>query len=410
MKKKERSILSEEQIQELAAELRESRRLTGDGGVFTPLLKQVIEASLEGEMDHHMDRTRSSGNRRNGHGKKTLRTSVGEVPLTSPRDRDGSFSPVTVPKRSRELGGEVDQKILSLLSMGMSYQDVQSHLKELYGVEISTGSISAITERLWPIIDQWRSRPLEDMYPVIWLDAIHFKVRGQSGRVEPRAVYSILGVTAEGEKQVLGFYMDQSESSSFWRIVLAELRERGVQDILIACVDGLKGFVEAIEDEFPKTEVQACVIHEIRNTMKYVPNKDAKAFLRDLKKVYTAVSAQEAALELDRISQQWGARFDRPLKGWIEKFDLLTAFMKYPPALRRIIYTTNPIESFHRQARKVTKTKGAFTDEKAVIKLLYLVCERANHKWNGTMYGWNSVRTALAEHFDNRFTNPDTLC
>jgi len=405
-----KEIISEEQIRELASEFARSGKLTGEGGILTPLLKRVLEVSLEGEAEHHVACTRKNGNRRNGYGSKSLKTSMGDIPLRTPRDRDGSFTPVTVPKRGSNLTNEFEEKIISLYARGMSYRDIRAQMAEIYGTEISTGTLSAITDKVWPEVEQWRKRPLEALYPVIWLDAMYFKVRDQEDqKVSTKAVYSILGVNTCGQKEVLGFYIGQHESSSFWRGVLAELKDRGVKDILIACIDGLKGFPEAIENEFPDTEVQLCVVHQIRNTIKYLSYKEVKPFLKDLKKVYTALDSGEARLELDNLGNQWGSKYQRPLKGWHEQFEELTAFMKYPPELRRIIYTTNPIESFHRQVRKVTKTKGSFTSEKAVYKQIYLVCRNANHKWSGTMYNWNKVRLALADYYNNRFTKHDTL-
>jgi putative transposase len=405
-----KEIITQDQIRELASEFARSGKLTGEGGILTPLLKRIIEASLEGEVEHHVSQTRTDGNRRNGYGAKRLKTSVGDIDIRTPRDREATFEPATLPKRSKALTNEFEEKVLALYARGMSYRDIQTQLTELYGTEVSTGALSAITDKVWPEIEQWRKRPLNALYPIVWLDAMFFKVRDEEQRVQLKAVYTILGVTTSGQKEVLGFYLGQHESVAFWRGVLADLKERGLQDILIACIDGLKGFPEAIADELPNTEVQLCIVHQIRNTVKYLSYKEVKPFLKDLKAVYTAIDKEHAKQQLQAMSLTWGPKFDRPLKGWFTHFDNLTAFMKYPPELRRGIYTTNPIESFHRQVRKVTKTKGAFTSERAIYKQVYLVCRNANHKWNGVMYNWAKVRLALAEFYNYRFINLDTLC
>ena len=407
--KKKREIISDELVKELASEFTRSGKLTGEGGLFTPLLKRVIEASLEAEVEEHVRNTRQQGNKRNGYGTKQLKTSMGPIDLQPPRDRQGSFDPQGLPKRSSSVTNEFEQKVIGLYARGMSYRDIQSELYELYGTEVSTGVLAAITDKIWPEIEQWRKRPLETVYPIIWLDAMFFKVRDEGQSVTTKAVYSILGVNTNGQKEILGFYISPKESAAFWRGVLAELNERGVEDILIACVDGLKGFPEAIEDQFPNTEVQLCVVHQIRNTIKYLAYKDVRPFLKDLKSVYTADNEQLAMINLEQISQKWGPKYQRPLAGWYNNFEQLMAFLKYPKELRRVIYTTNPIESFHRQVRKITKTKGAYPSEKAIYKQVYLVCINANNKWKGTIFQWANVRLALAEAFENRFNNHDTL-
>jgi transposase-like protein len=407
--KDKKEIITEEQIKELASDFARSGKITGEGGILTPLLKKIIEASLEGEAQEHLNQTRRKGNKRNGYGSKRLKTSAGELPLRTPRDRGGSFEPKIVPKRSTSLTNEFEEKVLALYARGMSYRDIKAMLAEIYGTDLSTGSLTAITDKVWPEIEQWRTRPLEALYPIIWLDAMYFKIRGEDLRVATKAVYSILGVTTNGQKEVLGFYLGEHESATFWRGVLADLKDRGLKDVFIAAIDGLKGFPEALEDELPNTEVQLCIVHQIRNTIKYLSYKEVRPFLADLKKVYSSIDKAQAKVQLDTISDKWGAKFTRPLKGWYEHFDRLTEFMKYPPEIRRIIYTTNPIESYHRQVRKVTKTKGAFSSDKAVIKQMYLVIRNISHKWSGKIYQWNKIRLDLANHFNERFTNQDTL-
>src|SRR5690606_4105924 len=295
MKDKKKKNEFEVLVAELAKGVSSGQSLTGKDGVFTPLLKRVIEASLEGEMDAHLSaEDTSTKNRRNGRGRKNINSSLGGFEIFSPRDRDGSFQPEIIKKRQRRISSDVDARILSLYGKGMSYRDVQDHLKEMYDVEISVGTLNAITDRIIPEILEWQARPLESVYPVLWLDAMHFKVR-ENGKVISKAVYSVLGVNTEGEKEVLGIYFGDNESSSFWRQVLHELQSRGVKDIFVACIDNLKGFADAIEDLFPQTDVQLCLVHQMRNSIKYVSHKDVKPMITDLRKIYTALNADAAA-------------------------------------------------------------------------------------------------------------------
>lgn len=396
-------------VKELSEQLTQGKPLTGQDGVFTPLLKRVIEASLEGEMDAHLeDEKGRTSNRRNGRGSKNVQSSLGGFEIFTPRDRDGSFSPQTLKKRQRRITSDIDTKILSLYSRGMSYRDIQAHLADMYGVEVSTGTLSAITDRILPEILDWQSRPLDSVYPVMWLDAMHFKVR-EHGKVSSKAVYSVLAVNTEGIKQVLGIYFGDIESASFWRSVLHELRTRGVKDIFVACIDNLTGFGDAIEDLFPRTDVQLCLVHQMRNSLKYVNYKDYKAVSRDLRRVYTALNESAARGYLEQAEQSWGAKYKVIFRSWHSNWDRLTNFYKYPPALRRVIYTNNPIESYHRMVRKVTKTKGAFSSENAIVKQIYLATINAQTKWSGTMFGWSSVRRDLVDYFEDRFLTPDTL-
>jgi transposase-like protein len=290
----------------------------------------------------------------------------------------------------------------------MSYADIQEHLLDMYGTEISEGTISAITDRILPEIKEWQNRPLESLYPVIWLDAIHFKVR-YDGVVKTRAIYSILAVSMEGQKEVIGIYFGENESSSFWRQVLNDLSVRGVKDICIACIDNLKGFAEAIEDTFPETNVQLCLVHQMRNSMKYLPNKDLRPCVKDLKKIYNAINLQMAEEYLDQAEEKWGQKYSVIFKSWRNNWNRLSHFFEYPAAIRKIIYTTNPIESYHRMVRKVTKTKGAFSSENAIVKQIYLATLNANTKWKGTVYNWNSLRIELIKYFGERITDNDTV-
>lgn len=391
-----------------AEALRAGKPLVGKDGVFTPLLKQIVEGSLEGELDQHLSETRETEkNRRNGRKRKNIQSSLGGFEIFSPRDRTGSFEPQLVPKRQHKISSDMDARILSLYSRGMSYSDIQSHLSEMYGLDISDGAISAITDRILPGIKEWQNRPLESVYPVVWLDAMYFKVR-ENGVVKTKAIYSILAVDLEGQKQVIGIYFGENESSSFWRQVLHELQMRGIKDIFVACIDNLKGLADAIEDVFPRTDVQLCLVHQMRNSIKYISDKDVKPMVKDLKKIYKAINADMAKHALQEAEQKWAPKYAVVFKSWNANWDRLINFLKYPPALRRIIYTTNPIESYHRMVRKVTKTKGAFPSEDAIVKQIYLATINANTKWDGAMFGWAAVRRDLDLYFEGRILN-DTL-
>jgi transposase-like protein len=396
-------------IKEAGEQLRSGKPLVGAEGVFTPLLKRVIEASLEGELaDHLKDSKKEGKNRRNGHTKKNIQSSLGGFDIFSPRDRNASFEPQTISKRQRVISEDMDKKILGLYGLGMSYSDIQHHLKDIYDFDISDGTITAITDKLMPAIKEWQNRLLENVYPVMWLDAIHFKVR-HDGSVKTRAIYSILGVSTDGQKEVIGIYFGENEGSSFWRSVLTDLKLRGVEDICIACIDNLKGFAEAIEDIFPQTDVQLCLVHQMRNSMKYINWRDLKPCIKDLKQIYKAVNAQMGLHYLDEAEKKWGIKYSVIFKSWRSNWDRLSSFFAYSPAIRKIIYTTNPIESYHRMVRKVTKTKGAFSSEDAIVKQIYLATINANTKWQGQMFGWTDVRTELTLRFGNRLSNNDTL-
>jgi putative transposase len=389
-------------VHQAGEQLRSGKPFTGADGVFTPLLKHILEASLEGELDAHLSETRKSEkNRRNGHAQKTIQSSLGGFDIFSPRDRNSTFEPQTVGKRQRVISEDIDKKIIALYGLGLSYSDIQHHLRDTYGMDISDGTLSAITNRIIPEIKEWQNRPLESVYPVVWLDAIHFKVR-EDAIVKSKAVYSVLAVSVDGQKEVIGIYFGDSEASSFWRSVLNDLKNRGVKDICIACIDNLKGFGDAIEDIYPNTDVQLCLVHQMRNSMKYLSWKDLKACVRDLKKVYNGVNAEMGLLYLDQAEQKWGTRYSIIFKSWRANWERLSRFFDYTPAIRRIIYTTNPIESYHRMVRKVTKTKGAFASEDAIVKQIYLATINANTKWQGQMFGWSTVRTELMNYFGDR--------
>ncbi|MCC7464897.1 MAG: IS256 family transposase [Saprospiraceae bacterium] len=368
-----------------------------------PMLKRIVEAGLQGEMQAHLEEGKSAGvkNRRNGKMSKTVRSRFGQLLIDTPRDREGTYEPTLLPKRDRQLGTGVEQKILSLYGMGMGYRQIQAHLQELYSVELSEAQLTNITDKILPVVEEWRSRPLESMYAIVWLDAIHYKVRHE-GRIENRAVYSILGVNLEGKKDVLGIYVSENEGAKFWLQVLTQLQQRGVEDILIACIDNLKGFAEAIETIFPKTEVQLCVVHQIRNSMKYVGTKHQKEFMRDLKPVYQAPDESSAKSKLEGLKEKWGKMYPVVIESWENNWDRLSRYFQYPTAIRRIIYTTNMVEGFHRQLRQVTKTKGAFTSDNALIKLLFLAIERITEKWTSPLQNWSLTFSQLSIYFRDR--------
>jgi putative transposase len=386
----------------LIEDIREGRSLIGKDGIFTPLIKMALEGSLKAELDEHLAATREADkNRRNGKTSKTVKSQLGTFDLDNPRDRNGTFVPRIIEKRQIKLSRDFDEKILSLFGLGMSYSDIQKHFKELYDYDVSDGTISAITDQLLPEIREWQNRPLESVYPVIWMDAMHYKVR-EEGKVISKAIYSILGVNLDGCKEVLGIYIGHSESASFWRQILNNLQQRGVSDIFIACIDNLNGFGDAIEDFFPKTEVQLCIVHQMRNSTKYVTYKDLRAVMNDLKLVYKAATEEQALEYLQAAEMKWSKKYPAVFKSWKNNWSRLATIFRYREELKRIIYTTNPIESYHRMVRKVTKTKGSFTSENAMLKQVYLAIINAQTKWSGQIFSWNIIRNELNQYFSDR--------
>jgi len=381
-------------------DLQEGKALMGKEGILTPLIKQLTEAALEAELDSHLKQD-ITANRRNGKSKKTIKSMSGSFELSTPRDREGNFSPQFVKKHQTTMSDELEQKILALYGLGMSYKDISGHLQEMYGVEISTGALTAITDKIIETVKRWQARPLESIYPVVWLDAIHYKVH-ENGKVLSKAVYTILGVNLEGRKDVLGLYISENEGANFWLQVLTDLANRGVEDILIACIDGLKGFPEAIEAIFPKTEVQLCIVHQIRNSLKYVASKNQKEFMVDLKRVYKASSKDIAEVELDTLESKWNNKYPIVIRSWRNNWERLSQYFKYPAEIRRIIYTTNTIEAVHRQFRKLTKTKGAFPNQDSLLKLLYLGIQNAQKKWTMPIQNWSLSVSQLAIFFEGR--------
>lgn len=402
---KDNSTFNFEAFKEQAlADMKAGKPLVGKDGIFTPLMKEFLEAALEGEMNSHMAsciESPESKNRRNGLSKKTVQSPLGSFELETPRDREGSFDPQIVKKRQTVLNESLDNKILGLYGLGMSYQDITSHLKEMYDFDVSQGTLNAVTDKLIPVVAEWRSRPLDAIYPIIFMDGMYFKSR-ENGKVVTKVVYNILGVNQEGYKDILGFYVAESEGSHFWLGVLNDLKQRGVQDVLIACVDGLKGFPDAIKGVFPKTEIQLCIVHQIRHSLKYVAIKNQKEFLQDLKLVYKASSKEIAEHHLLKLDEKWGEKYPLVIKSWQTHWDHLSHYFQYSGDIRRLIYTTNAIEGFHRQVRKFTKTKGAFTSDNALFKILYCACQKIGEKWNMPLPNWALTISQLDIYFDGR--------
>lgn len=381
-------------------QLREGKALEGKDGILAPLIKRLVEASLEGELDAHLDEGQEA-NRRNGKTSKQVKTGFGTVSITTPRDRNGSFEPQTLAKRQTTLGEALDHKVISMYGKGMSYSDICSHLEDLYGLLVSPATLSAITDRVLEDVKQWQNRPLESVYPIVWMDAIHYKVKEQ-GSIRTKAVYCVIGLNREGIKDLLGLYIGENEGSRFWLQVLSDIQNRGVKDIFISCIDNLKGFAEAIESVFPATEVQLCVIHQLRNTIRYISTKDKKEVLADLREVYQAPTLEQAEKGLFQLDLKWAGKYPIMIKSWLNNWNRLSQYFKYPKEIRTIIYTTNIIESFHSQLRKVTKTKRVFHSDQSLLKLLYLVFQNNKRGWLAPVKAWKQLRAQLSIIFEQR--------
>jgi putative transposase len=378
--------------------------LSGPGGLLSQLAGRVIEAALEAEMTDHLGHppggVPQGPNVRNGSTGKTVKTDLGPVRIQTPRDRQGTFEPQLVKKRQTRLAG-LDEKILGLYAGGMTVRDISSHLSELYGTEIGRDTVSRITDAVLEDVAVWRTRPLETVYPIVYFDAMVVKVR-EDRSVQNRACYLALGVTCDGDREVLGIWWQETEGAKFWLAVLNDLRQRGVQDVLIACVDGLKGFPEAIEATFPQAWVQTCVVHLIRASMRYVNYRDKKKVATALRPIYTAPNAEAALAELDAFDAEWGARYPACVQAWRSAWEHVTPFLSLPEELRRAVYTTNTIEGLHRQVRKAIKTRGHFPDEQSATKLIYLALIKADAKWQRNR-AWTGARAALKIHFGDRY-------
>jgi len=403
--------ISKSLLEELAENLKTAKTyddLMGKDGAIKKLIKVSLEQLLEAEMSAHLGYTpnarlpKAHGNRRNGTSVKTVSSDVGEIDLAIPRDREGEFDPVIVKKHQRRLGALQDA-IISMYAKGMSTRDIQQHLEDIYSLEVSASTVSTITETVMHMVHEWQNRPLEPLYPIVFFDAIHYKVRFE-GKIITKAAYTCLGVDLNGNKDLLGLWIGQAEGATFWLGILNELRTRGVQDILIACVDGLKGFPDAITTVFPHTEVQQCVIHQIRQSVRYVSSKHYKTFLRDLRTVYTAPTEAGALDALDQLENTWGTRYPLSIKSWRTNWPYLATYYRYPPELRPIMYTTNAVEALHRQFRKVTNAKTIFPTDESLLKMLFLAYRDLSKKWTRPILRWHLILAQLTIIFEQRVT------
>jgi transposase-like protein len=370
--------------------------------MFADLLQEALEAELNTELGYPQNgnRPEESKNRRNGHTKKAVRSEYGDIDLSIPRDREGDFEPTIIRKHQKEVSG-IEEQILALYAKGVSVRDIQDHLNRLYGVNVSPTLISNVTNKIMPVIKEWQSRPLQKTYAIVFLDAIHYKVK-QEGHIVNKAVYMVIGIDMDGCKDVLGMYIGEHETSKFWLTVLNELKNRGVEDILICCVDNLTGFSEAITACFPQTEIQKCIVHQIRNSIRYVSYKDTRKLIAGLKPVYSAPSEAAALQAFEEFKTVWGNRYPLVVQSWERNWGELATFFKYPPEIRKLIYTTNMIESYHRQLRKVTKGKSVFPTDEALLKMLYLVTQDVMLKWTSRVHNWGQILLQLSVFFPER--------
>jgi len=387
-------------VADFAAQLKAGKGIGGKDGALAPLIKQLTELALQAEIETHLAQDLEK-NRKNGYTSKTMKSSSGEFELNVPRDRNGNFEPEIVKKNQTHMSDELEEKMLSLFALGNSYSQIADHIEDMYGVHFSKPAITAVTDKLIPKLEEWKKRPLEAIYPFIYLDAIHYKVR-EEGTYISKAFYTVLGVNLEGKKEILGLYLGESEGAKFWLQVLTDLQNRGVEDILIASIDGLKGFPEAINAVFPETEIQLCIVHQIRNSLKYVASKNQKQFAGELKKVYQAFTKEEALNELDKLEEKWGSKYPIVFNSWRNNWENLSSYFKYSEPIRRIIYTTNIIESVHRQFRTLTKTKGAFPNDNSLLKLLYAGILNAEKKWTMPIRNWSLTISQLDIYFKER--------
>ena len=394
--------------------LKENNVKVKDGTDVNSIMRDMMSIILEGALDQEMDeelgyskydyRNKETDNSRNGHSQKTMHTSYGDMEIDIPRDRKGEFEPQIVKKYQNTVTQDMEEKIISMYAKGMTTNDIESHMRELYDIEISDSTISRITDKILPIVKEWQERPLEEIYAVVFMDAIHYHVRNE-GRIVKRAVYIAIGIDMEGHKDVLGMYVGQNESAKFWLSILNGLKNRGVEDILIACVDGLTGFPQAIEAVFPQTEIQQCIIHQIRNTQSMVSYKEIKPLMADLKRVYAAATEEIALAELDSFDEKWSGKYPKIAKSWRDNWANLSTYFKYPEAVRRLIYTTNAIEGFNRQLRKVTKSRTVFPSDDSLLKMLYLAMMDITKKWTGHRQDWGQIHSQLEIFFEERLSD-----
>jgi len=380
--------------------------LFGEGGLVKALTSRILNKALEAEMDNHLGYQKHSssgnlsGNNRNGYSTKKVLTQDQETEISIPRDRKGSFEPVIVPKYEKRLP-IFNEQIIALYSSGMTVRDIQSHLQEIYGVEVSPELVSRVTDSILTDVREWRNRPLSEIYPVVYLDALRVNSR-ESGKNQNKALYIALGINMEGHKEVLGFYLSETEGAKFWMGVLTDLKNRGVEDIFIACMDGLTGFPDAVRAVFPKTKIQLCIVHMVRNSTKFVSYKDLKAICKDLKKIYTASTEEEALMSLDDFGEAWNSKYPMIHKSWEAHWDDLNEFFSYPEEIRRVIYTTNAIESLNFSLRKITKNRAAFPTDESIYKIMYLAINKVSKKWTMPIRNWGVALNQFSIMFEGR--------
>jgi len=400
------SKLPPDLIDGLLSDYKKPEDLLGEHGILKQLTKAVVERALEAEMEHHLGHGRhepvgnATGNTRNGHSRKTLKGEFGEMPIDIPRDRDGEFEPQLIGKHQTRWSG-FDDKIISLYARGMTVREIKSHLEEMYGAEVSPALISSVTDAVMDEAKAWQMRPLDKLYPIVYLDCIHVKVR-DNGMVRAKAVYLALGVNMDGEKELLGIWIAQTEGAKFWLQVVTELKNRGVQDILIACVDGLKGFPEAIEAVFPKTDVQLCIVHMVRYSLNFVSWKMRKEVAADLRAIYAAATIEEAELQMDAFEEKWAEAYPPICQSWRRNWNRIIPFFDYPPEIRKVIYTTNAIESVNMSLRKITKNRGSFPSDEALFKLFYLALQNISKKWTMPIRDWKAALNRFSIQFEDR--------
>ena len=398
--------IKDELLDELLKEYKNPEDLIGKDGILKQLTKRLVEKAMESELTHHLGYDKNSpagnntGNSRNGKSSKTIKGDFGELPIAVPRDRNGEFNPQIIKKNQTRFDG-FDDKIISMYARGMTTRDIQSHLQDIYGVEVSPDLISNVTDAVINEVKEWQSRPLADIYPILYLDATMVKVRSE-GRVINKSAYLAVGITLEGTKDVLGIWLEQTEGAKFWLKVMTELKNRGVQDIYIACVDGLKGFPDAIEAIFPKTEVQLCIVHMVRNSLRFVSWKDRKNAAADLKAVYQAATEEQARMRLSEFAQKWDAKYPTISKSWEANWQRLIPFFAYSEEIRRIIYTTNAIESLNNSLKKTIKNRASFPNDEAAMKLLYLSLKNIMKKWTMPVRNWGKALNQFAVLYDDR--------
>lgn len=399
-------IARKAKVRELMQEL-DINDMSDINALFKEFVGDVLENGLEAELDEELGyskydyRNKDTDNSRNGHSSKTMKTSFGEIDIDVPRDRKGEFEPQLIKKQQTSLSGDIEEKILSMYAKGMTTRDIDAHIREIYGIEVSDSTVSRITDKILPVVKEWQQRPLEEIYAVVFLDAIHYHVRSE-GQIVKKAVYIAIGINMAGIKEVLGMWVGENESAKYWLSILNGLRNRGVEDILIACVDGLTGFDNAIEAVYPKTEIQQCIIHQIRNTTRFVSYKDIKALMADLKRVYAAANEETALYELEAFGEKWNGKYPKIAQSWEANWPKLSTYFKYPQEVRTLIYTTNAIEGFNRQLRKVTKSKSVFPTDDSLLKMLYLAMMDITKKWTGKRREWGVIHSQLEVFFADR--------